>query len=109
MALRITAPFWRSFDEETRSLVLTDKKSGEALQAVTIPKEQGDRVTGVELGMLSGFDLGGTMRFHVYTGYYMDETYGVAEYEGMPYIVFELVTGRMESGDIIFELGDMIA
>lgn len=98
-----------SFDEETRSLVLTDKKSGEALQAVTIPKEQGDRVTGVELGMLSGFDLGGTMRFHVYTGYYMDETYGVAEYEGMPYIVFELVTGRMESGDIIFELGDMIA
>ncbi len=100
-----------NFDEETRHLVLTDKKSGESLQAVTIPAEQGDQVTGVELGMISGFDLGRKTGFYVYAGYYMDdmfETYAVAEYEGMPYMSFEVETDRRENGDIAFALGRMV-
>lgn len=97
-----------SFDEETRNLILTDKKSGEALQAVAIPEEQGDKVSGVELGMISGFSPGKQIDFHVYTGYYVDDWIGVAEYENMPWLLFEVVTERRENGDITFGLGELI-
>ena len=106
---------WR-FDEETRELVLTDKESGEALEAVIIPEKmeynrQEESVTRLELGMWSGFDLGEKAGFYVYTGYYRDHRlhrYGVAEYEDMPWLVFEVVMDRGEDGEITFGLGELI-
>lgn len=106
---------WR-FDEETRELVLTDKESGEALEAVIIPEEmeynrQEESVTGLELGMWSGFDLGEKAGFYVYTGYYRDHrfhSYGMAEYEDMPWLAFELDMTRGENGDIALGLGRLI-
>lgn len=97
-----------SFDEETRDLVLTDKKSGEVLQAVAIPEDWGDKVSGVELGMISGFTPGKEIDFYVNMGCYVDDRIGVAEYENMPWLLFDVVTGRRENGDITFELGERI-
>lgn len=106
---------WR-FDEETRELVLTDQESGETLQAVIIQEKMeyqrnGKNVTELELGMWSGFGLGEKADFYVYTGYYMDHRlyrYGVAEYEDMPWLVFEVVMDRGENREITFGLGELI-
>lgn len=88
------------FDEETRKLVLTDTGTGEELTAVMVPEEDGEKVTGLELGMLSDFELGERMYFRVSPGYYMDDKIGVAEYENMPQFRFELLAEESGNGEI---------
>lgn len=74
---------WR-FDGAARELILSDKTDGRTLGRVLVPKEQGEKVTGIELGMISGFVLGERIIFHVYPGYYMDDQTGIAQYGEMP-------------------------
>lgn len=95
-----------NFDEETRKLVLSDTETGEELTAVTVPEEDGEKVTGLEMGMLSDFELGERMYFRVSPGYYLDDRIGVAEYEGMPQFRFELLTEESEDAEIRFGLGE---
>lgn len=96
------------FDEETRELVLTDTETEEELAAVTVPEESGERVTGLELGMISGFELGDRIYFHVSPGYYPDDRIGIAEYEELPELRFELIMTQGEYGEIKFALGKRV-
>lgn len=97
-----------NFDEKTRKLVLTDAGSGEEVASVMVPEETGEKVTGLELGMISGFELGKEIYFRVSPGYYPDGRAGVAEYEGLPDLRFEVVTVQGEYGEMKFELGRRI-
>lgn len=95
------------FEKKTKTLVLTDKKTGERLAEVTVPSDVGYRVTALELGMISGFTLGDEVIFTVFPGYYVDEIYGAAEYEGMPGLAFELEMTPGEDGRFAYTLGDV--
>ena len=94
------------FKEGTRELVLTDTETKEELAAVAVPEEYGEKVTGVELGMISDFELGEKIYFHVSPGYYMDDKIGIAEYEDMLQFRFELLTEESGNGDVRFKLGE---
>ncbi|MBD5549848.1 MAG: hypothetical protein HDQ96_01535 [Lachnospiraceae bacterium] len=97
-----------NFDEETRKLVLTDTETGEELAAVTVPEEVGEKVTGLELGMISDFELGENIYFRVTPGYIIDDMFGIAQYDEMPKLQFELVMTQGDYGDISFGLGKKI-
>jgi len=96
------------FDEETRELVLIDTKTGEELAAAAVPEEAGRSASGLELGMISGFELGKEIYLCVSPGYYMDGMIGAAEYEGMPELRFKVEMAQGEYGDIGFDLGDRV-
>ncbi len=95
-----------SFDKETRELMLTDTKTREKLAEAVIPEEDGENVTGLELGMISDFELGEKIYLRVEPGCYMDDFFGIAEYEDIPELRFEVVIGQDEYGNIVFELGE---
>ena len=97
---------WR-FEEDTRKLTLTDQKTGRTLAETEAPADAGERVTDLELGMISGFELGDEIKFAVSPGYYMDEMYGAAWYEGMPQLQFELLMTQGSNGHLHFALGDV--
>lgn len=97
---------WR-FDEEARKLTLTDQKTGKILTEVAVPTDAGERVTDLELGMISGFELGDQIEFVVSPGYIMDDMYGAAWYEEMPAFGFDLVMTQGSNGHINFALGDI--
>lgn len=89
-----------SFDEAKQLLMLVDTVTGETLAELSVPE---GRVTGLELGEISGFTLGQTILFHVETGYYLENSH-VAEYEGMPTLEFEVVMDWTEDDKISFDL-----
>lgn len=97
------------FEEDTRKLTLTDKKTGETLAELTVPTDVGERVTGLELGMISKFILGNEIRFVVSPGYYIDDMYGIAQYEEMPELCFELLLTNGKNGHFDFALGELVA
>ena len=96
-----------NFDQETRKLTLTDQKTGKILAEAAVPADAGESVTDLELGMISGFEPGDEIKFTVFPGYYMDEMYGAAWYEGMPQLQFELLMTQGESGHLAFALGNV--
>lgn len=97
---------WR-FEEDTRKLVLTDRKTGNILAEAEVSEDAGERVTDLELGMISSFELGEKITFLVSPGYYMDNMHGVAWYERMPALGFELIMTQGENGRLEFALGDV--
>ena len=84
------------------------RETEEELAAVTVPEESGEKVTGLELGMISGFELGDRIYFHVSPGYYPDDRIGIAEYEELPELRFELIMTQGEYGEIKFALGKRV-
>lgn len=95
-------------DEKTKELVLTDTETEEELGVVTVSKEYGEKVTGLELGMISDFELGEKIYFCVSPGYYLDDMIGIAEYEELPRLRFELDMMQGENGETEFVLGRRI-
>lgn len=89
-----------SFDEAKQLLTLVDTVTRETLAELSVAK---GRVTGLELGEISGFTLGQTILLSVETGYYLDDS-PVAEYEGMPTLEFEVVMDWTEDDKISFDL-----
>lgn len=94
-----------NYDEKTKELVLTDAETKEELGAVTVSEEYGEKVTGLELGMISDFELGEKIYLCVSPGYYLDDMIGVAEYEELPKLRFELEMTQGENGETEFTLG----
>ncbi|MDE7250241.1 MAG: hypothetical protein K2N82_10230, partial [Lachnospiraceae bacterium] len=95
------------FEEATRMLTLTDKKTDKTLAEVSVPADVGEQVTDLELGMISGFVLGDKIEFVVSPGYFMDDMYGAACYEEMPALSFDLVITQGSNGHLDFALGDV--
>lgn len=92
-----------TFDEENGILTLTNRKTKEELANVQIPE---GKVTGLELGSISGFKPGKTILFHVKPGYYVDDSV-IAQYEDMPTLEFEVVIGFTENDEMTFDLGEV--
>lgn len=96
-----------SFEEGTRKLVLTDQKTGKTLAEVTVPADTGQRVTDLEMGAISNFELGDQIEFVVSPGYIIDDMYGIAQYEEMPMFKFDLLMTQGGDGRLDFTLGDV--
>ncbi len=92
------------FNEGSGELVLVDRKTGEELAAATL---SGGNVTGIELGNISEFELlEETVRLVVSAGYFQDG-WAIAQYEGMPKLVFEVLMQQTQAGEIRFALGEV--
>ena len=96
------------FEETTRKLTLTDKKTGKILADLTVPTDLGERVTDLELGTISKFILGEEIRFVVSPGYVVDDMWGGAVYDEMPELTFELLFTDGGNGHFEFALGEMV-
>lgn len=90
------------FNEETRELTLIDQETKQDLSSVKVSGS----VTGLEIGSISGFGLGETIRFSVTPGYYLDDGF-IAEYEDMPTLDFEVLMEQNDYGEISFDLGSL--
>lgn len=90
------------FNEETSELTLFDQETKQDLSSVKVSGS----VTGLEIGSISGFGLGETIRFSVTPGYYLDDGF-IAEYEDMPTLDFEVLMEQNDYGEISFDLGSL--
>ena len=95
-----------SMEEETGRLRLFDKENQEELALVDIGEDEAE-ITGLELGNISSYYLGETIRLLVEPGYFSDGA-SIAEYpEGMPALEVEVVLAE-RNGEIRFELGEIM-
>ena len=95
-----------SMEEETGRLRLFDKENQEELALVDIGEDEAE-ITGLELGNISSYYLGETIRLLVEPGYFSDGA-SIAEYpEGMPALEVEVVLVE-RNGEIRFELGEIM-
>jgi len=75
-----------SFDEKSKKLTLFSQKTKAELANVEIPE---GKVTGMEYGNLSWFQLGETITFSTTPGYYLDGSV-TPQYEKMPTLEYEV-------------------
>lgn len=95
-----------SIEEETGRLRLFDKENQEELALVDIGEDEAE-IAGLELGSISSYYLGETIRLLVEPGYFPDGS-PIAEYpEGMPALETEVVLVE-RNGEIRFELGEIV-
>lgn len=95
-----------TYDQETHRITLTDSKNGSELAVCDTGEIEGT-VRELELGNISRFLLGEKLYFQVGTGYFPEEQYGVAEYDGMPVLRMEILMKEAGDGSLLFELGEI--
>lgn len=95
-----------AWDQESHRITLTDSKDGSELAVCDTGEIEGT-VRELELGCISRFLLGEKLSLQVETGYYPEEQYGVAEYDGMPVLRVEILTREAGDGSLLFELGEI--
>ncbi|MCM1190711.1 MAG: hypothetical protein NC541_15660 [bacterium] len=92
------------YDETVPHFTLLDGRDQTELATV---ETFGEPVRELELGSISHFILGKKLFLRVSPGYYLEGSYGVAEYENMPELEAEILMEEDSQGKIVFELGDI--
>lgn len=91
-----------TFSEESRILTLIDRKTEKELASTELPE---GTITGIELGLISSFQLGETITYQVTPGYQTDGG-AMAQYDYMPTLEFDLKIITDENGSISFDFGN---
>lgn len=89
------------FDEESGTLTLLDRRTGETAGIAQLP---GETVYGIWSGDISEFVLGDTIRFRVTPGYLTDAA--SPQYDDMPAVEFEVEILESENG-LAFSIGGL--
>ncbi len=90
------------FDEKSKVLTLTDLKTKKELASAKLPY---GNITGIELGLISSFQLGSSITYQVTPGYHVDGS-AMPQYDDMPTLEFDVNLNVDENEDITFELGN---
>lgn len=94
------------YDGDASRIRLLDDRDQTELADVEIA---GEPVRELELGSISQYVLGEQLLLQVNTGYYVGDSYGVAEYEDMPGLEAEILMREDGQGGVRFELGEITA
>lgn len=91
-----------TFQEESKLLTLVDQQTGKELASAKLPE---GNITGIELGLISTFQLGDTITCQVTPGYCTDGS-AMAQYDQMPTLEFDVTMQTDQEGNISFGLGN---
>lgn len=96
------------FDDDSRELTLTDTVTGREVASVTIPEGE---ITGISCGDISYFELGESIKLFVMPGFFKEGN-AIPEYEGMPFLEFEVeyewVVNQYGGDELSFDLGELV-